>query len=95
MMIPPSGSGKMSKLATFLMGLSYGFKGKPGVVKSHKMEEFKGEVPANSKVYYANKKLDAISEKPLVYNTHIIVVQDQGDQLLVDIYKEEEWYGIF
>lgn len=90
MMIPPGGSGKMSKLATFLMGLSYGFKGKPGIVKSHTMKEFNGKVPANAKVYYANKKLDAVSEKPLVYNTHIIVVQDQGDQLLVNIYKDEE-----
>ena len=89
-MILPNNKGKMSKFATFIMGLSYGYKGKPGIVKSYSMNDFKGIVPENAIVYYANKKLDAISKEPLVYNTHIIVVQDKGNHLLVEIYKQEE-----
>jgi len=89
-MIPPMGpKDKMSKVASFIMGLAYGFKGKPGIVKTYPMKEFKGAVPEGAIVYYANKKLDAISKEPLIYNTHIIVVQELKDQLLVEIYKDE------
>jgi hypothetical protein len=91
MMMPPGGSsGKMSKFATFIMGLGYGYKGKAGVVKSYPMSDFKGMVPEGATVWYANKKLDAISKEPLIYNTHIIVVQELEDKLLVEIYKAEE-----
>ncbi len=90
MMMPPGGSGKMSKLAMFLMGLGYGFKGKPGMVKTYPMKAFTGKVSEKAEVYYANKKLDAISKTPLVYNSHIIVVTDKGDQLLVEVYKDED-----
>ncbi|MFP3253842.1 MAG: hypothetical protein RXN95_02095 [Hydrogenobaculum sp.] len=91
MIMPPSGSsGKMSKFASFIMGLAYGYKGKPGMVKTYPMKEFKGVVPEGATVYYANKKLDVIQKEPLIYNTHIIVVQELKDQLLVEIYKDEE-----
>ncbi len=92
MIIPPTGGpkGKMSKFASFVMGLSYGFKGKPGMVKTYPMKEFKGVVPEGAVVYYANKKLDVIQKEPLIYNTHIIVVQELKDQVLVEIYKDEE-----
>jgi hypothetical protein len=61
--MPPSGSsGKMSKFASFIMGLAYGYKGKPGMVKTYPMKEFKGVVPEGATVYYANKKLDVIQK---------------------------------
>jgi hypothetical protein len=89
--MPPSGySGKMSKFASFIMGLGYGYKGKAGVVKSYPMSDFKGMAPEGATVYYANKKLDVIQKEPLIYNIHIIVVQELKDQLLVEIYKDEE-----
>ncbi len=77
-----------SKVQSFILGLSLGFRSKVGSIKVFPIESFDKEKEKESIIYYANKELDIIEKQELQNPTHIICIRETTQDLHIKIYKK-------